>query len=330
MFSANDEGHVLLVCCGAPPETAANLLSGQNWRCRRVGSATEALRALREDPSFDLVFIAPRLDLSPFLELCRSVKFDTRFSFVSVVFLLENDSATEREKAFEAGADDCIPPGGSVRENTLRLLKALHLKRATDSLEDSQAVILALASAVEGKDHYTCGHVERVAEYSLEIGRRLGLGATELSILKIGGTVHDIGKVSVPDQILNKPGKLSDEEMAIMRRHPSVGHDILKPLRTFHGVLPVVRWHHERPNGKGYPDGLGGNDLTILPRIVAVADCFDAMSTDRPYRPAMPLEKCRANLLESGANGDLDADLVKLMLEIIDASVREQRMMHVA
>jgi putative two-component system response regulator len=330
MLSDLDQGHVLVVSRGAPTDLAASLLSEPGWRCRRAWSPTEALRALREDPSFDLVLIASGRDLSVFLELCRSVKFDVRFSFVSVVFVMGDDSASEREKAFEAGADDCIPAGASVRENMLRLRKAVHLKRATDSLEDSQAVIEALATAVEGKDRYTCGHVERVAEYSMELGRRLKLGGTEMTILKTGGVVHDIGKVGVPDHILNKPGKLDDEEFAIMRRHPAIGHDILKPLRTFHAVLPVVRWHHERPNGRGYPDGLGGDDLPILPRIVAVADCFDAMSTDRPYRPAMPLEKCRAILLQNGECGDLDGDLVKLMLEIIDASVREERIPRVA
>ncbi|HEX2973920.1 MAG TPA: HD domain-containing phosphohydrolase, partial [Tepidisphaeraceae bacterium] len=136
------------------------------------------------------------------------------------------------------------------------------------------------------------------------------------------GVVHDIGKVGIPDHILNKPGKLTDEEFAIMQRHPAIGYDILKPMRTFHAVLPIVRWHHEKPNGKGYPDGLKGDELPLLARITAVADCFDALSTDRPYRPALPLAKCRAILQESGEKGDLDMELVRVLFAILDEGMQ--------
>jgi len=139
--------------------------------------------------------------------------------------------------------------------------------------------------------------------------------------LKTGGVVHDIGKVMVPDQILNKPGKLSDEEMKIMQRHPVIGYEILQPLRSFREVLPIVRWHHERPNGTGYPDGLKGDDLPLLPRIAAVADVFDALSTDRPYRAAFSMEKCTAMLKEEARRENLDPALVEVMLQILDAGL---------
>ena len=152
--------------------------------------------------------------------------------------------------------------------------------------------------------------------YATEIAQCIGVPEKDLSTVRIGGMVHDIGKVVVPDQVLNKPGRLTDEEMDIIKRHPVVGYEILKPLRTLQEVLPIVRWHHEKPNGRGYPDGLKDDELPLLPRIVAVADCFDAISTDRPYRPGLSMADCRRIMLDMSANGDLSADLVNVLLEI--------------
>jgi putative two-component system response regulator len=225
-----------------------------------------------------------------------------------------------RAEVFGAGADDCIQLPVSPNEILLRLSNALRVKRATDSLEEAASVITSLANAVEGRDAYTRGHVERVSAYSVELGRRVGCSPDDLSTLRMGGIVHDIGKVAVPDHILNKPGKLSDEEMAIIKRHPLVGFDILRPLRTFQAIRPIVRWHHERPNGTGYPDGLRGDDLPLLPRIVAVADFFDAISTDRSYRPAVSPEKCRETASSAADKEELDPLLVAALLEMLSES----------
>jgi putative two-component system response regulator len=253
------------------------------------------------------------------VELTRSIKFDQRSHLLSVVCVLTPQQSPSSAALFEAGADDCIHCHAADSDLRPRLMRAVRLKRATDSLEDAQTVIAALAGAIEGKDHYTCGHVERVGDYSIAIGKRIGVDAEALAALRTGGVVHDIGKIGIPDQILNKPGKLTDEEMAIMKRHPVIGYDILRPLRTFRNVLPIVRWHHERPNGSGYPDGLAADDLPLLPRIAAVADCFDALSTDRPYRKAFSMPQCEQMLLESAQRGDLDSKVVDALFQIIRA-----------
>lgn len=229
---------------------------------------------------------------------------------------LPAECPVQRADVFAAGADDCLQLPASPAEIVLRLSNLCRVKRATDSLEDATAVITSLANAIEGRDFYTRGHVERVADYAVELGRRVGVPDTDLAVLHIGGIVHDIGKVAVPDHILNKPGSLTPEEWELVRRHPLVGYDILQPLRTFRSVLPLVRWHHERPNGTGYPDGLTGKELPLLPRIVAVADVLDALSTARSYRPAFSVEKCRQILTTGADKGDLDADLVTTLLEI--------------
>jgi putative two-component system response regulator len=313
-------GHVLLV---GPPPIPAELeaaLSGGSWRCLRSHTPGEALWRLRSESIIDAILVIPSPETPPFLDLCRHVKLGSRNALVGVIFALGADLADRRIEVFDAGADDCIQLPATSDEIAARLLNAVRFKRAADSLEDATAVITSLANAIEGKDHYTCGHVERVATYSVEIARSMRVEPELLASLKTGALVHDIGKVAIPDQILNKPGRLTDEERRIVERHPLVGHDILKPLRTFQNVLPIVRWHHERPNGKGYPDRLEGEAIPPLPRIVAVADCFDALSTDRPYRPALPLPECRDILQRSADDGDLDARVVEVFFQIIGDS----------
>ena len=144
--------------------------------------------------------------------------------------------------------------------------------------------------------------------------------AALLEALETGAMVHDIGKVLVPDHVLNKPGRLTDEEMELMKRHPATGYEILRSLRTFRDVLPIVRWHHERPDGTGYPDGIPDDRLPQLPRIVAVADCFDAISTDRPYRSAMPYARCKEVLATAGQEGALDRSLATTFVDMLDES----------
>lgn len=309
-------GRVVVVGEGRDAIRIREIVESQQWPCE-CQSARDALRTIRTDPSVDLVVLVPGASMEVVTELCRSIKFDQRSRFTWVVLYLPPEHSARAELAMEAGADDCLRSIASDREIVLRLVKARHMKQATDCLENAETVIISLAGAVEGKDHYTCGHIERVGAYSVAIGRRLGLGEADVLALRKGGIVHDIGKIGIPDQVLNKPGKLTDEEMAIIRRHPLIGYDILKPLRTFNVVLPIVRWHHEKPNGKGYPDGIGGDDLPLLPRIAAVADVFDALITDRPYRKGFPLDKCRQIMTENGQNGDLDSGLVSLLFEIV-------------
>jgi len=311
-------GRVLVV---GPDECTApiiNAMTVHRWHCLRQPTPRGVLTRVRLDPDLDAVLLAPLAEVGPYIELCRHIKFDARTAFVAVIFLLPADQAARRAEVFAAGADDCIQSSASEEEIALRLTNAWRLKRATDSLEDATTVITSLANAVEGRDAYTRGHVERVAAYCKEIGRRLGLGDRELHVLEIGGIVHDIGKIAVPDQVLNKPGRLTPEEFELMKRHPVVGYDILQPLRTFRRVLPLVRWHHERPNGTGYPDGLIDKALPLLPRIVAVADVSDALSTARPYRPAFSPVQCRAILKEAAEKEDLDPRLVQILFEILD------------
>ncbi len=195
-----------------------------------------------------------------------------------------------------------------VDERTAQLQDALSQLHA-HNLE----TVEALAGTIEAKDPYTRGHCTRVRDYSLALARSAGLSASELSRIEYGALLHDIGKIAVPGVILAKPSRLDDNEFAALREHPVKGETILRPVAFFSEVLPIIRHHHERYDGAGYPDGLSGEQIDRAARIVSVADAFDAMTSTRPYRPALDRSTARGRLQE-GAGTQFDADLVERFL----------------
>ncbi len=311
---------VLLVGTAARVQELEEVLRSERYEFIRSEGPAGVLARLREDREFDAVLLCPNGDLSAYVELCRHVKLDSRTALLPVLLFVDAGDTETRASIFSSGADDYIELPASALELALRINRAVHVKHATDSLEDATAVIASMAQAIEGRDPYTRGHVDRVATYAAQLGRRLGLTPFDVATLRSGGVVHDIGKIAVPDGILNKPGKLTEDEMALIRRHPVIGYDILKPTRAYQHVLPIVRWHHERPNGTGYPDGLHGADIPLAARIVAVADVFDALSTARPYRDALPPDRCRQIMSDAAAAGELDDQVVSLLLETLDST----------
>ncbi|MBR1486569.1 MAG: HD domain-containing protein, partial [Synergistaceae bacterium] len=181
----------------------------------------------------------------------------------------------------------------------------------------TQGFMLALAKAVDAKDAYTNGHSVRVAEYSKEISRRLGKSPEEQEKIYMMGLLHDIGKIGVPEAIINKNGKLTDEEFAKIKAHPSVGYEILRNVTELPALATGARWHHERYDGRGYPDKLSGLDIPEEARIIAVADAYDAMTSNRSYRGVMPQEKVREHIL-NGKGTQFDPKFADVMLKMID------------
>jgi putative two-component system response regulator len=171
-------------------------------------------------------------------------------------------------------------------------------------------VVFALARTVEAKSPYTLGHSERVMQHSLRLARAAGVSEADCEVLHKGALLHDIGKIRIPDAILDKPGRLTDEEYKVVRLHPVQGAHIIEPLHALRDTLPLIRWHHERLDGRGYPDGLKGDTIPLLVRILSVADVYDALASDRPYRTSMPHEQCLAILRDDALRGGLDRDLV--------------------
>jgi putative two-component system response regulator len=222
-----------------------------------------------------------------------------------------------RLRVWELGADEFASKPIHCVELLARCQSLLRLKRLTDELETAQSVLFALARAVEAKSPYTQGHAERVATYSLLLADELGLDAVRREVLRQGALLHDIGKISTPDAILDKPGTLTPQEYEIVKQHTVQGARIVEPLRSLRDTVPLIRGHHERIDGKGYPDGLHGDDIALSVRILSVADVFDALASLRPYRAAIPHERCLSILRENAAGGGLDSDLVERFVEVV-------------
>lgn len=187
-----------------------------------------------------------------------------------------------------------------------------------------EGMIQSLASALDAKDTYTRGHSGRVAELSVELARRLGYDQETLDRIRMGGILHDIGKIGVDDSVLRKPGRLTDEEFEQIKQHPMIGYDILKGIRRFAPILPIVRNHHESWDGTGYPDGLAGDEIPRDAQIAAVADSFDAMTSDRPYRRGMHLEKV-VGIFQNGRGTQWATDVVDALLDAPDLMARYAR-----
>lgn len=192
-------------------------------------------------------------------------------------------------------------------------IKHFRLQKLTASLDDSNSIIMTIANAVEAKDMVTNGHVSRVAYLSEKIGEAMELSPDEMDLLRKGSMLHDIGKIGIPDYILNKPGPLTNEEFDIMKTHTIIGERIIKSLKSFEKVKPIIRHHHEKLDGSGYPDGLKGAQIDITTRIVAIVDIYDALTMDRPYRKAMSLEQAFSILEGDAQKGLLDSVIVEIL-----------------
>jgi putative two-component system response regulator len=193
----------------------------------------------------------------------------------------------------------------------------LRIKQLIEERDSAEAVVFALARTVEAKSLFTHGHSERVMRYALDLADAVGIPRHEREVLRKGALLHDIGKISVPDAILDKPGKLTVAEFEVIKGHPAQGAHIIEPLHSLRETLPLIRWHHERLDGKGYPDGLRGDAIPRLVRILSVADVYDALSSERPYRQSMSHDHCLEVLRENALGGGLDPDLVAVFPDIV-------------
>ncbi len=310
-------GRILIV----DDETAAvialeTLLRREGFELR---IASDGETALAECASFrpDLILLDILMPGMDGYEVCRRIKATPETRLTPVVLITGLSDTENRIKGINAGADDFLSKPIDFNELLARTRSLLRLKQYTDELENAESVLWSLAFAIEARDPYTRGHCERLAQMSARLGERLGISEEDISALRRAGIVHDIGKVVVPDAILLKPGPLSTEETAIMRRHPVVGEQICAPLRTFGPVLPIIRHHHERYDGSGYPDGLRGEKIPLTARILQLADVYDALTTDRPYRKSDPSEAALGIMDNEASQGWWDRQLLDAFCTMI-------------
>jgi putative two-component system response regulator len=293
-------------------------LAGVDCEVRTAASGEAAMRSIQGFPP-DLVLLDVQMPGMNGYEVCERIKSNPRTRLVPVVMITSLDATDDRVRALEAGADDYMSKPVDRVELVARVKSALRLKRVYDSLDSAEQVIFALASAVEAKDPFTQAHTQRVAESARHIGACLGLGGPELEALYRGGIIHDIGKIGVPDAVLLKPGPLDREELTTMHLHPVIGANIVAPLRSATEVLPIIRHHHERFDGTGYPDRLAGKDIPLLARIVAVCDAYDALVNDRPYRLRRTHDEAVA-ILQDGAGSQWDPGVVGVFIDRVAAN----------
>ncbi len=250
-------------------------------------------------------------------EVCREIKSNPKTRLIPVIMLTGYTETPEKIEAIESGADDFINKPYKAVELTTRIKSLLKMKFLNDELDSAEGVIFALARAIEAKDSYTQGHTERVSQFALVVGHHLGLSQEEQSALYKGGILHDIGKIAIPDVVLNKPGRLTDEEFATIRTHPDRGEKICLPLNSIRTSLAVIRHHHEKLDGSGYPDKLAGSQIPTVARVMAIVDVYDALTSNRAYRAALTQEKAFAILDEEARKGWWDMPVLNEFKKIV-------------
>ena len=307
-------------------DTVARILQREGFHVHVAADADQALALSHAIPELAVVVSDARLSGEGDLEGLRRVK-EAHPKVRSIVLSVEHEAPSavtalgvDAYKVKPFDMDDLL---ASIQ----RLAQSLSRERERSALLERLrmnviTMVDSLAQALEARDPYTAGHSMRVAEYSLMIGEELGLSDLELEVLRHGATLHDIGKIAVKQEVLNKPGRLTDDEFEHIKIHPVVGKEILEPIDDFKEMLDLVYYHHERIDGRGYPEGLKGDAIPVLAQIVAVADTYDAMTSDRPYRDGMPPERALA-IMKEVAGTQLNSDFVALLTRRIRAKIAE-------
>lgn len=298
------------------------MLRTGNFEFFEASTGAQALEILANQ-EVDLIILDYMMPDMSGPEFCRRVKGGRRTNLLPILMITSLQGAEHEVLGIDAGADEYLlkPLHPSVLRARVRAL--LRNKAAIDSLEEAETILFALAQAVEARDSYTAEHCERLATYSVALGVALGLSRHELIALYRGGYLHDIGKVTVPDSILHGQSRLTEAEWALMKEHTTRGEAICRPMKSLKPVLPIIRSHHEKWDGSGYPDGLAGEKIPLLARIMQVVDIFDALITERSYKPAYSIEDAARIMEEEASRGWRDPELVSLFTSLITRNMLE-------
>src|ERR1700686_40126 len=283
-------------------ELLEELLTAEGFKVASVATGAAVLEQLAIVP-IDLVLLDVMMPHLTGFAVCEKIKANPETYLIPVVLITALSDKQDRIEGIKSGADDFLTRPVDRTELLARVRSLLKLKLRTNELERAESVLFTLARSIEGKDPYTHGHCERLADYSARLGAQLGLSEDQLTALRRAGIVHDVGKIAVPDAILLKPGRLTPEEWAIMREHSVIGERICAPLKSFRLVLPIIRHHHEKLDGSGYPDGLRGDAIPITARVLQIVDVYDALTTARPYKRAFSITDALQIMKEEVAKG---------------------------
>jgi putative two-component system response regulator len=291
------------------------ILKAADYRILEATRASSAF-AILESEKIDLIvvdLVMPELSGPDF---CRRIKSNRRTHLIPILIITSVQGVETEVAGISSGADEFLIKPLHPTVVRARIRSLLRSKAVTDSLEEAESILFSLAQSVEQRDRSTGQHCRRLASYSVALGNALGLPRAELLALYRGGYLHDIGKIGIPDSILFKKGFLDADEWFVMRSHTLKGEEICKPMKTLAPVLPIIRNHHERFDGTGYPDGLAGEDIPLLARILQVADIYDALTTERPYKLALTHTEALQVMSEESERGWRDPELIPVFAEI--------------
>ena len=306
---------------------AGTILSKHGMRVTALKSGTALLDYVHDNQP-DLILLDIKMPVLDGFETLERLKGSSDTAGIPVIFLTADENEASETRGLQLGAMDFIKKPFVPDVLVLRVKHTIELVRLQRNLAAevdrktrenknlSLNIVKALAQAIDAKDAYTNGHSERVAEYSREIAKRYGYSEEQQDGIYMMGILHDVGKIGVPDAVINKPERLTDEEYDLIKQHPVLGENILKKIREMPKLSIGARWHHERYDGKGYPDGLVGTDILEEARIIAVADAYDAMTSRRSYRGILSQEHVRAEI-EKGKGSQFDPVFADIMLQMI-------------
>ena len=291
------------------------LLERAHYTVLTATNGRDALEIVkRERP--DLVLLDVLMPGISGLDVCAELKRNADTRLTPVVLISGAQERETRLAGLDAGADDFLNKPVDPEELHTRVRSLLRLKRLTDDLESAESLFLTLGRIIEARDPCTEGHCERLTDYATTLGRHLALDQVDLDALYRGAFLHDVGKIAIPDRVLLKKGRLTRKEYELMKRHASVGDDLCRTVRSFEVVRPIVRHHHERLDGRGYPDGLAGDRIPLLAQIVSIVDVFDALTTDRPYRKALPTATAYQMMTDDARGGWCREDLLEAFIDV--------------
>lgn len=294
----------------------ARLLSADGYAVDFAGDGPTALELVKTTLP-DVVLLDLNIPEIDGFEVCRRLKADAATRLTPVIIVTGLNAREERVKGLNAGADDFLTKPVDTAELLARVRSAARVKRYTDDLDSVGLIIMTLATMIEARDGYGEGHCYRMANYATGVGRGLKLSDPDVRSLYRGAFLHDIGMLTVPDAILRQTGALKPDEYELVKSHAVVGDRLCSNLRSLQAVRPIVRHHHERLDGTGYPDGLHGEQIPLLAQIVGVVDVYEAITTERPYQRARSIDEALRVLQSEVQRGWRQRHLIDVFAEVI-------------
>jgi putative two-component system response regulator len=299
-------------------ELLRRMLTKEGYLVEVVSDGLSALQAVSERKPH-VVLLDVNMPGMNGIDVCRRIKQDLSNRLTPVVLVTGMAQREKRIEGLEAGADDFLSKPVDAQELLARVRSLVRMKRYTDDLDSAASLIMAMALLIEARDGNTEGHCHRMANYATALGRALTLGEDDLHALHRGGFLHDIGMLAIPDAVLRKQGPLTDEEFELMKSHTTVGDSLCGHLRSLEPVRPIIRHHHEKWDGSGYPDGLAGDDIPLLAQIIGLVDVYDAVTTRRPYQDAHSQQEAIDIMRGQAVRGWRRPDLVDAFAELVES-----------